>query len=108
VGAAILTAGGAIFVGCNVENATYGASICAERVAVGKMVAAGERHPVACAVVTAGRTPGTPCGICRQVLSEFVEVDVPIALVALGPRGKRTREDTTLSALFPEPFRFHR
>jgi cytidine deaminase len=109
VGAAILTSGGTIFVGCNVENASYGAAICAERVAVGKMVAAGEREPVACAIVTAGPEPGSPCGICRQVLSEFVAAsrDLPIALVALVPgKKKRTvRKDTTLSALFPAPFR---
>lgn len=71
VGAALLTRSGGIHAGCNVENASYGATLCAERSAVAVMVAAGGVDPVACAVVTAGPRPGAPCGICRQVLSEF-------------------------------------
>jgi cytidine deaminase len=80
VGAAIATKRGSIFTGCNVENASFGGTICAERGAIMKMVAAGERDPIACAVVTADE--GSPCGICRQVLSEFAR-DMPIALVGL-------------------------
>ncbi len=102
VGAALETASGKVFAGCNVENASYGACLCAERNAVAQMVAAGESHPVACAVVTGGRSPGAPCGICRQVLSEFAE-DLPVALVAEGPRG-RVRRDTTLASLLPLAF----
>ncbi|MCL2723656.1 MAG: cytidine deaminase [Polyangiaceae bacterium] len=77
VGAAIATKSGAIFVGCNVENSTYGATICAERGAIMQMIAAGEREPVAAAVVTSNG--GAPCGICRQVLAEFAS-DMPIVL----------------------------
>jgi cytidine deaminase len=80
VGAAILTSSGNVYAGCNVENASYGATLCAERAAVAAMVAAGDTRPVACAIVTASTKPGTehedeapasPCGICRQVLAEF-------------------------------------
>lgn len=69
VGAALLTASGKIFTGCNVENAAYGMAICAERTAAVKAVSEGEREFVAIAVVTADG--GTPCGACRQVLAEF-------------------------------------
>jgi cytidine deaminase len=79
VGAAIATKSGKVFTGCNVENASFGATICAERGAIMQMVAAGERDPVACAVVTSDG--GSPCGICRQVLSEFAR-DMPIALAS--------------------------
>jgi cytidine deaminase len=106
VGAAIESSSGRIFAGCNVENSSYGATICAERSAIAQMVAAGERRPVACAVVTGGASPGSPCGICRQVLYELAD-DMPIALVAVGAR-KRTRHDTTLAALLPRGFRLAR
>jgi cytidine deaminase len=69
VGAALLTKGGEIFTGVNVENASYPLSICAERVAVFKAVTQGERDLEAIAVVT--DNGGSPCGACRQVLSEF-------------------------------------
>ena len=95
VGAAIVTRAGHMYVGCNVENATYGATLCAERSAVAAMVAAGDADPIACAVVTAGPTAGTPCGICRQVLSEFAR-DMRVVLVAENRAGaivqKRPRE----------------
>ena len=78
VGAAVL-AGGRIFSGANVENASYPLSVCAERSAVSVMVAAGERRIEAVAVVAAGTDgPVSPCGGCRQVLSEFAEADVPV------------------------------
>jgi cytidine deaminase len=113
VGAAIECASGKVFAGCNVENASYGATLCAERNAIAQMVAAGERDPVACAVVTEGAVPGSPCGICRQVLFEFAN-DMPVALVGLTPKPsgtgapQRTRQDTTLAALLPLGFRFKR
>ncbi len=71
VGAALLARSGNIYVGCNVENASYGLCICAERHAVGAAVAAGEREFVAIAVVAGTDKPATPCGACRQVLVEF-------------------------------------
>jgi cytidine deaminase len=108
VGAAVLTRGGRVFTGCNVENASFGATICAERSAITAMVAAGDREPVACVVVTAGPTPGTPCGICRQVLAEFA-TDMKIVLVAEDARGNVTaRSETGLAALLPRAFRLRK
>lgn len=69
VGAALLTRNGTIFTGCNVENASYSACICAERVAVTKAISEGQREFIAIAVVTSNGA--TPCGICRQVMNEF-------------------------------------
>lgn len=102
VGAALLTESGRVFVGCNVENASYGLCLCAERNAVGQMVAAGESRPVAIVVVTRGPKPGTPCGSCRQVLAEFA-LDLEIRLVVEGaPAATRT---TSLVTLLPDAFR---
>jgi cytidine deaminase len=104
VGAAILTQSGAIHSGCNVENASYGATLCAERAAVAAMVAAGDRKPVACAVVTGGPRPGAPCGICRQVLAEFAR-DMAIVLVAEDDDGRITsRKRARLRTLLPQAF----
>jgi cytidine deaminase len=71
VGAALFTASGGIISGCNVENASYGLSICAERVAIASAVAAGQRDFVAIAVVTDTAGPASPCGACRQTMVEF-------------------------------------
>jgi cytidine deaminase len=102
VGAAIRTAKGTVFAGCNVENASYGLSICAERSAIVQMVAAGERDPVAMVVVTPGPVLGTPCGACRQTLAEFAR-DLPVRLLVEGDAvPART---TSLEALLPEAFR---
>ncbi len=103
VGAALLTKGGKVFAGCNVENASYGACLCAERNAIGQMVAAGQAEPVACAVVTKGPRGGSPCGICRQVLSEFAS-DMTVVLVGVTDDGKEERRHTTLAALLPDAF----
>ena len=99
VGAAIEDAAGRIHTGCNVENATYGLSVCAERVAVFKAVSEGVRQfrRVAVAADTEMLTP--PCGACRQILWEFCG-DVEIALI--NPRGKT--ETHRMRDLFPKPF----
>ena len=71
VGAALLTADGRIFIGCNIENASFGASMCAERVAIFAAVAAGQKQIQALAVVADTPQPVVPCGLCLQVLAEF-------------------------------------
>lgn len=71
VGAALLTKSGKVFTGCNVENASLGLTICAERAALTSAIAAGEKEFVAVAVVTSFHEPVFPCGACRQVLAEF-------------------------------------
>lgn len=101
VGAAVRTQSGRVFVGCNVENASYGLTICAERAAVCAAVAAGEREIVAVAIATDLAEPARPCGACRQVLAEF-GLGMQVALVGRGG----VRVDTTLANLLPDPFTF--
>lgn len=103
VGAAVLTPDGAVHVGCNVENASYGLTVCAERHAVAAAVAAGARAIVAVAIVTGLDEPARPCGACRQVLAEF-GASMPVVLVGNGGR----RVVTDLATLLPEPFTFDR
>jgi cytidine deaminase len=102
VGAALLSSAGNIFAGCNVENASYGLALCAERSAVAALVASGERAVTAIVVVTAGLEPGRPCGLCRQTLAEFAD-DLPIGLANAGDELPRAIEN--LRELFPRPFR---
>jgi len=99
VGAAIRSDSGRIFAGCNVENASYGATMCAERSAIFGMVSAGERRIAAVCVYAPGEPMAMPCGMCRQVIAEFC-LDAPV-LVA-GPRGVLRR---TFAQLLPEAFR---
>ena len=101
VGAAVRGASGRVYPGANVENASYGLALCAERSAVAAAVAAGEKSILACAVVTSTSPPAAPCGMCRQVLAELGADELPIAL--LNDRGER--EDVTLGALLPRAFR---
>ena len=101
VGAAVRADDGRVFVGCNVENASYGLTICAERAAVCAAVAAGAKRLVAVAIVTDLDDPARPCGACRQVLAEFGRS----MHVVLGGRGERVVE-TSLAQLLPEPFTF--
>ena len=79
VGAAVLDGGGRIHVGCNVENASYGLSVCAERHAVAAAVSAGGQAIEGVAVVTDTSPPSSPCGACRQVLVEFGDFPVILA-----------------------------
>ncbi len=99
VGAALLCADGSIIDGCNVENASYPAGTCAERVALGAAVVAGHREFVAVAIATDAPSGTPPCGICRQALAEFAP---GIAVVAIDGAGRVTR--WTLDALLPHPF----
>jgi cytidine deaminase len=102
VGAALQVASGRVFAGCNVENASYGLSLCAERSAIVQMIAEGERDPVALVVATLGPVVGTPCGACRQTLAEFAQ-DLPIRLIVAG--GATPARTTSLEALLPDAFR---
>jgi cytidine deaminase len=99
VGAALRSSSGRIFSGCNVENATYGLTICAERVAIFKAISEGERGFSAIAVVTDTEALTPPCGACRQLLWEFCG-DVPVTMANL--KGKR--ETLQMKELFPKPF----
>ena len=78
VGAAVLTAGGKIYTGCNVENASYPVGICAERVAISKAVADGETEFIVIAIVGSGENYCMPCGMCRQFMAEFCKEDFEI------------------------------
>jgi cytidine deaminase len=99
VGAAVRTKSGRIFAGCNIESASYGLTLCAERVAVFKAVSEGEHEFDAVAVVTDTESLTPPCGACRQVLWEFCG-DAEVILANLQGRAEVHR----LSALFPKPF----
>jgi cytidine deaminase len=99
VGAAVRTTQGKTFGGCNVENATYGLTVCAERVAIFKAISEGERHFDAIAVVTDTDSLTPPCGACRQLIWEFCG-DVPVVMANL--KGKS--EIFKMRDLFPKPF----
>jgi homotetrameric cytidine deaminase len=102
VGAALLTKSGKIYTGCNIENAAYSPTLCAERVAMAKAVSAGEREFAAIAIA-GGQTGGEPqfcypCGVCRQVLNEFGDIAV---IIAKTPTDYRVH---TLAELLPHGF----
>lgn len=100
VGAAIMNRAGEVFTGCNVENASYGLSICAERSAVCKMIAEGSNREIALvSVVTADG--GSPCGACRQVLAEFGDDFEVLSFAA----DQQTVQRWSVAALLPDAFR---
>lgn len=99
VGAALLTESGRVITGCNVENASYGLTICAERVAIFKAISEGERRFVELWVVADTDRLTPPCGACRQIIWEFCG-DIPVILANLSGRKREFR----MAALLPEPF----
>jgi cytidine deaminase len=99
VGAALVTANGRVFTGCNVENASYSHTCCAERTAVFKAVSEGERDIVGIAIVTDTLPPASPCGSCRQVLHEF---GADAFVVCANTQGDERH--STVRAFLPEGF----
>ncbi|KZT59084.1 cytidine deaminase [Calocera cornea HHB12733] len=108
VGAALLTPTGAIIKGANIENASYGAAICAERTALVKATSEGIRQFVALAVTSDVPSPISPCGICRQFIREFCALELPVFLVPANygtyGDGKGEITETTLDELLPYSF----
>lgn len=105
VGAAVLAGSGKIYTGCNIENASFGTTICAERTAVFKAVSEGEQKITAIAIVGGSKEPLTdyayPCGICRQVMREFSNPEEFRIIVALS---ETEYKEFTLNELLPESF----
>jgi cytidine deaminase len=100
VGAAVKTTSGTIYVGCNVENVAYPEGTCAEAGAIAAMVAAGEREIAEVAVIADSPKPVTPCGGCRQKLSEFAAADVVVTMLTTDG----AQEVTTVGQLLPGQF----
>jgi cytidine deaminase len=100
VGAAVLTASGRIYTGVNVENASYGLTICAERVAIAGAIAAGERELVAMAIVADSASLPRPCGACLQVMAEF---NPGMSVIVANLDGQS--QTCALTDLLPQPFR---
>ncbi len=104
VGAALLTATDEIIAGCNVENASYGLTICAERNAIFAAVARNIRAFKAVAIVADGEAVPFPCGACRQVLSEFCKPETPVFIASIKDPG--SVKETTMGELLPFAFSF--
>jgi len=102
VGAAVLGGSGGIYAGCNVENASYGLTVCAERVAVFNAVSAGEKEIRAVAIANTTGKPAFPCGACRQVLAEFAPSDGKMEIHLVSDEGIETH---TLAELLPHAFK---
>jgi cytidine deaminase len=102
VGAAVAAADGTIYSGSNVENASYGLSMCAERTAVLAAVLGGTREITGVAVCTEASPPSSPCGACRQVMSEFAKDPSAVKIVAINLTGDR--REWTLAELLPDGF----
>ena len=93
-------ASGKYYLGCNIENASYTPTNCAERTAVFKAVSEGERSFEAIAIVCSGKYPAAPCGVCRQVLREFCKDDMPVVFA----NADRETVESTMSELLPHSF----
>jgi cytidine deaminase len=102
VGAALQDNEGRVFVGCNVENASFGGTMCAERAAIAAALVAGSRSFDRLVVATEATEPTPPCGVCRQVLVEFAPAIEIISVTAAGQEAR-----WTLDALLPSPFTPH-
>jgi len=100
VGAAVLTEDGTVYGGCNIENASFGATNCAERTAIFKAVSDGHKSIKAIAVVGDPTTHTYPCGICRQVISEFADSSIPVILI----KNKQEYIVKTLQDILPGAF----
>ncbi|TRD22278.1 cytidine deaminase [Palleronia caenipelagi] len=100
VGAALETTGGAVHVGCNVENVAYPEGTCAEAGAIAAMVAAGDREIAAVTVVADSPTPVPPCGGCRQKIAEFASGEVVVTMATVGGETLRMRVDELLPGAF--------
>ncbi len=103
VGAAALAESGKIYTGCNVENASYGLTVCAERVAVFSAACAGERRIAALAVITESPEIDNCCGACLQVMAEFSDPEHPMTVINAAGNGQH--RVLTLDQLLPHPFR---
>jgi cytidine deaminase len=102
VGAAVLASDGRIFKGCNVENSSYGLTICAERSAITAAIAAGAVNLVAVLIVTDAATVARPCGACRQVIAEFSNESHPTTIISISKSGDSATE--TINELLPSRF----
>ena len=102
VGAAVLLSDGTVYRGCNIENASFGLTVCAERVAIFHAVAAGRMDIAAIAVSTSAPKLCKPCGACRQVIAEFSRADNPIVIISTTQSGLSATE--TISDLLPDNF----
>ncbi len=103
VGAALLTTDGRVFRGCNIENASYGLTICAERVAIFKAISSGARKFAVMALVVDSDTPASPCGACRQVMAEFCDDDFKI--ISSTTTNPELVKEATLGKHLPDAFR---
>lgn len=104
VGAAVLCPSGKVYSGANIENASYGLTVCAERNAIFKAIYEGEKEILAIALCVGAQVP-VPCGACRQVIAEFTKKDIPVILTRVDKNGKITKTKKKFSYFFPHPFK---